>query len=61
MIVCVSGTVMSFVVFYVDKSNILFFFLLFRAAPAAHGESQTRGRISAVAASLSHSHSKRGI
>ena len=39
-----------------------FFFLcvcvcLFRAAPEAYGDSQTRGRIRAVAESLCHSHS----
>ena len=31
-------------------------FCLFRAAPAAHGSSQARGRIGAIAASLHHSH-----
>ena len=35
-------------------------FLLFRAAPAAHGNSQARGRIRAAAASLYHSHSNAG-
>ena len=35
-------------------------FCLFRAAPAAYGGSQARGRIRAVAADLSHSHSNIG-
>ena len=35
-----------------------FFFCLFRAAPMAHGGSQTRGRIRATVAGLHHSHSK---
>ena len=42
------------------KVNILFiylFFLLFRAAPAAHGGSQARGRFGATAAGLHRSHS----
>ena len=34
-----------------------FVFCLFRAAPTAHGGSQTRGPIGAVAAGLCHSHS----
>ena len=34
-----------------------FIFCLFRAAPAAHGGSQARDRIGAVAAGLHHSHS----
>ena len=34
----------------------LFCFLLFKAAPAAYGNSQARGQIGAVAASLCHSH-----
>ena len=34
-----------------------YFFLLFRASPAAYGGSQARGRIGAIAASNSHSHS----
>ena len=33
----------------------LFFFFLFSATPMAHGGSQARGRIGAVAASLHHS------
>ena len=32
-------------------------FLLFRAAPAAYGGSQAKGRIGAAAAGLRHSHS----
>ena len=35
-------------------------FGLFRAALAAHGDSQGRGRIGAVAAGLHHSHSNAG-
>ena len=35
--------------------NFFFFFCLFRAAPAAYGGSQARGRIGATAASLHHS------
>ena len=31
-------------------------FLLFRAAPTAYGDSQARGQIRAIAASLHHSH-----
>ena len=37
-----------------------FYFLLFRAAPVAHGSSQARGQIRAVAAGLCHSHSHTG-
>ena len=37
-----------------------FFFLLFRAASAAFGSSQARGRIQAAAAGLHHSHSNVG-
>jgi len=33
------------------------FFSLFRAAPTAHGSSQTRGQIRATAGGLHHSHS----
>jgi len=42
---------------------IAFFFIfiyLFRAAPAAHGGSQTRHQIGAAVASLGHSHSNVG-
>ena len=35
----------------------LFFFLIFRAAPAVHGSSQARGQIRAAATGLYHSHS----
>ena len=42
----------------VDSIPFFFFVLcLFRASPAAHGGSQARGWIGAVAAILSHSHS----
>ena len=44
-----------------NSLNFLSFFLpfcLFRAAPAAHGGSQARGWIGAVATDLHHSHSK---
>ena len=37
-----------------------FFPCFFRAAPEAHGGSQTRGRIRATAAGLHHSHSHAG-
>ena len=37
-----------------------FFFCLFRATPAAYGDSQARGQIGAVAAGLHHSHSNAG-
>ena len=37
----------------VNKAKTVF---LFRAAPAAHGSSQARGRIRATAANLCHSH-----
>ena len=35
-----------------------FFFLLFRATPAAHGSSQARGQIGATAAGLCHSNTR---
>ena len=35
----------------------MFFFFLFKVAPAAYGSSQARGRIGATAADLCHSHS----
>ena len=38
----------------------IFYFLLFRAAPAAYGDSQARGPIGAVAAGLCHSHGNAG-
>ena len=37
--------------------KMIFFLVFFRAAPAAHGGSQARGRIGAAAADLHHSHS----
>ena len=36
---------------------IAIFFFFFRAAPAAHGSSQARGRIGTTAADVHHSHS----
>ena len=39
---------------------IFLFFLLFRAALAAYGRSQARGRIRAAAADLRYSHSNMG-
>ena len=49
----------SFLFFFLSPllSFSFLFFLLFRAAPAAYGSSQTRGGIGAAAASLYHSHS----
>ena len=38
----------------------LFLFLIFRATPAAYGNSQARGGMGAAAASLCHSHSNTG-
>ena len=38
-----------------------FFFGLYRAAPAAYGGSQARGRFGAVAAGLRQSHSNAGF
>ena len=38
----------------------IYLFCLFRAAPAAYGGSQARGRIGAAAISLQHSHSDEG-
>ena len=43
-----------------DSENAFFFFLLFRDVPAAHGGSQARGQIRAIAAGLRHSHSNAG-
>ena len=40
--------------------SLLLLFLLFRAALVAHGGSQARGRIGAIAAGLHHSHSNAG-
>ena len=42
------------------NNNSFFLFCLFRAAPAAYGGSQARGRIGAVAAGLHHSQSNTG-
>ena len=54
-------------ILFMNFSNIVnlikmqfFFFGLFRAAPEAHGGSQARGEIRAVAAGLYHSHSNKG-
>ena len=41
----------------VSQYTISFFFFSSRASPTAHGSSPARGRISAVAAGLRHSHS----
>ena len=38
------------------KDILLFIYLLFKAAPAAYGGSQSRGQIGAAAAGLHHSH-----
>ena len=46
--------VMVFIVFF------LFFFCIFRAELMAHGGSQARGLIAAVATGLHHSHSGTG-
>ena len=40
-----------------SPQNFLFFFLLFRAAPEAYGDSKGRGLIGATAAGLHQSHS----
>ena len=50
---------------YLSVPHILFFmlsffFLLFRAVSAAHGGSQARDQIGAVATGLHHSHSNTG-
>ena len=42
--------------FSVESQGACFFFLLFRAVPAAYGASQARGQIGATAAGLHHSH-----
>ena len=39
---------------------LLFYFLLFRATPAAYGNSQAMGQIGAAAAGLHHSHISAG-
>ena len=46
--------------FKVLGSQVIFYFLLFRAATLEYGGSQARGRIGATAGSLSHSHSNAG-
>ena len=43
-----------------DNTSFFFFFLLFRAVPAAYGGSQARGLIGVTAAGLHHSHSNSG-
>ena len=44
-----------------DSFKIIFFiYLLFRASPTAHGASQARGPVGAVAARLRQSHSNVG-
>ena len=40
--------------------SFFFFFFLFRATPAAYGNSQARGQIGAAAAGLHHSHGNMG-
>ena len=49
---CVCTCIYSFLKFFV--------FCLFRAAPVAHGGSQARGEVGAVATGLRHSHSNGG-
>ena len=44
----------------VENNFILFYFLLFRATPAAHESTQARDQIGAAAAGLYHSHSHEG-
>ena len=46
---------------YIILFFILFYFLLFRAAPRAYGNSQARGQIRVIAASLYHSSQQRQI
>ena len=43
-----------------SSKPFVFFFCLFRAAPAAYGGPQSRGHIRPVAASLRHSHRNAG-
>ena len=43
------------------RPSFFFFFGLFRVTLKAHGGSQARGRIGAVAAGIYHSHSKVGF
>ena len=49
----------KFLLYFIYKKY--FVFCLFRAAPTAYGNSQARGRIRAVAASLYHSSQQLGI
>ena len=42
------------------KFLFILFYLLFRGAPAAYGNSQARGQIGVAAAGLHHSHSNSG-
>ena len=56
---------MIFITFFMGSPNLPndFFFFLFafsRAAPTAHGGSQARGQIGAVATGLRQSHSNTG-
>ena len=43
-----------------SRQVLVYFLCLFRAAPAAYGKSQARGRIGAIAADLYHSHNNTG-
>jgi len=53
---CMGGLETRVLVFYLFiYFSFLLSFFLFRASPAAHGRSQAKGRIGAVAASLCHS------
>ena len=61
--VTLSGNVINFIYLYFFFKIFIYLFiylLLFKAAPAAYGSSQARGRIGAVAASLDHSHTEAG-
>ena len=55
--VCVCVCVCVYVCLVHGMEKWIGFFCLFRAAPAAYGVSQARGRIGAVATCLRHSHS----
>ena len=46
---------------FLEMFSYINFFLLFRAAPVAYGNSQARDQIGATAASLSHSHSNMAL
>ena len=48
------------ILFYLFIYFLVFFFAFSRAAPVAHGDSQVRGPIGAVAAGLSQGHSNKG-